>query len=196
MKLVICEGGDALGKNSLIKGLCEHYNYDNVAIRHFGKPPKGMSKPETLAFQFQCFNQEADLYKQIKEVSNTKYKYYEDIVIWNRGPLGEFVYGQMFRKVEASILKSLLDYYEKFTLNCLNDNDIYLITLIADPEFFLSKEDGHSFSKNLEEKTKELSLFLEAHNFSLIKNKKIIKVNNNEKFRSKEEILQEVLLFL
>ena len=196
MKLVICEGGDALGKNSLIRGLCEHYNYDNVAIRHFGKPPKGMSKPETLAFQFQCFNQEADLYKQIKEVSNTKYKYYEDIVIWNRGPLGEFVYGQMFRKVEASILKSLLDYYEKFTLNCLNDNDIYLITLIADPEFFLSKEDGHSFSKNLEEKTKELSLFLEAHNFSLIKNKKIIKVNNNEKFRSKEEILQEVLLFL
>ena len=35
MKLLIIEGGDQLGKSSLIKGLCEHFNYDNVTIRHF-----------------------------------------------------------------------------------------------------------------------------------------------------------------
>ena len=52
--------------------------------------------------------------------------------------------------------------------------DIYLITLTSNPEFFLKQEDGQSFSKTLEEKTKELSLFLEAFNFSLIKNKKFL----------------------
>jgi thymidylate kinase len=197
MKLLIIEGGDNLGKSLLIKSLCEHFNYDNVTIRHFGKPPKGMSKPETLAFQFQCFNNEAELYKQIKELfSYSKYNYYDNVVIWNRSHCGEFVYGQMFRDVNPQLLKDLLSYYEKFTLDCLNDKNIYLITLTADPEFFLSKEDGQSFSKNLEEKTRELELFKEAHEISLIKNKKIIKVDQNNQFKLKEDIFQEALTFI
>lgn len=196
MKLIICEGGDALGKNSLIKGLCEYFNYDNICVRHFGKPPKGLSAPETLAFQMQCFNDEAIFYGQLKEKSVSKYNYYPDIMIWNRSHLGEFVYGQMFRNSNPQLLKDILTYYEKFSLNCLNDNDIYLISLTADPEFFLNQEDGQSFSKTLKEKTKELKLFKEIHEFSHIKKKLLVKVDNEGKFRGKKQILEEVLNFI
>lgn len=196
MKLIICEGGDSLGKNSLIKGLCKHYNYDNVTIRHFGKPPKELSSDKVLHFQFQCFNEEAELYHYIKEVSETKHSYFENIIIWNRSYLGEYIYGSMFRNKNIDLLKNLLEYYEKFSLKCLYDNNIFLVSLTADPKFFFNKEDGQSFSQTLKEKTKELELFKEVHELSLIKNKKMIKVDNNGQFRKKDEILKEVLEFL
>jgi thymidylate kinase len=196
MKLVIIESGDGLGKNSLIKGLCDHYNYDNMTLRHFGKPPKNLSPEKVLEFQFKCFNYEADLYHYIKDLSDMNYNYFENIIIWNRSPLGEYVYGSMFRKANPQLIKDLLTYYEKFSLNCLNDNNIYLISLTSDPEFFLKQEDGQSFSKTLQEKTKELELFKEVHEFSNIKNKLMIKVDNEGLFRLKADILNEVLNFI
>ena len=66
MKLIIIEGGDRLGKTSLIKGLCEYFNYDNITIRHFGKPPMNLSSEDVLDFQFKCFNYEGNLMHEIK----------------------------------------------------------------------------------------------------------------------------------
>jgi thymidylate kinase len=200
MKLIILEGGDRLGKSTLIKGLCEHYNYDNVIIRHFGKPPKGMSPQETLTFQFKCFTNEARLVHDIKRAfAYTKYNYYEDIVIWNRAHLGEYVYSQMFRNGNPKELKEKLLFFEHFHFG-IHEHEklqVYLILLTADPIFFLQKEDGNSFSKTLVEKTKELELFDKAFEFSLIENKLRYKVNNeNGEFRSKQEILDDVLNFI
>jgi thymidylate kinase len=56
MKLIIIEGGDRLGKSTIITGLCKYFNYDNVTVRHFGKPPKGLSPKEVLDFQFGIVN--------------------------------------------------------------------------------------------------------------------------------------------
>jgi len=195
MKLLILEGGDRLGKSTLIEGLCKHFNYDNVTIRHFGKPPKGMTPEEVLDFQFKCFNNEADLYHDIKRrYEYSKYHYYNDIMIWNRSHLGEYVYSQMFRNGNAKELRDRLLHFEKIHLGIYDD--IYLVTLTSDPEFFLSKEDGNSFSKNLKQKTKELNLFNEVHNLSEIKNKLLLKVDKDGLFRSKEEILNETIKFL
>jgi thymidylate kinase len=211
MKLIILEGGDNLGKSLLIKGLCEYFNYDNVTIRHFGKPPKGLTPLEVLNFQFKCFRNEAELVGQIcaKHV-HTNLKYYEETAIWNRSHLGEYVYSQMFRGGNPVELKEKLLFFENY--HFFNDYllDRYLITLTATPEFFLSKEDGESFSKNIEQKTKELELFEEAHKFSLIKNKLLVKVDKETElltgtewrkqgpniFRPKEDILNEVLNFI
>lgn len=194
-KLIIICGGDRLGKTSIIKSLLEYYDYKNITLRHCDKPPKNLANKQKLEFQFKCFNAEADLYHNIKDMDE-KYCYHDNIIIYDRFHLGEYVYGSMFRNTNIDLLKNLLEYYEKFSLECLNDNNIFLISLTADPEFFFSKEDGQSFSQTLEEKTKELKLFKEAHELSLIKNKKMIKVDNNGQFRKKDEILKEVLEFI
>jgi thymidylate kinase len=210
-KLVVIESGDRLGKGSLIKGLCEYFDFKNITLRHCDKPPKGLSSEETLQFQFECFRQEANLIKNIRKM-NEKYCYHNNIIIYDRFHLGEFVYSQMFRGGDPKFLKQKLISYEIFWLvedNQTNDNT-YLITLTADPEFFHSKEDGNSFSQKLEDKTKELELFKEAHEFSTIKNKLLIKVDQSTElptgtdwktkgpniFRPKEDILNEVLTFI
>ena len=207
MKLIILEGGDQLGKSTLIEGLSKHLNYDNVTIRHFGKPPKGMTFEEVLDFQFKAFNKEMLLYRHIYADSVIdRYKYYPEVMIWNRSHLGEFVYSQMFRNGDPNILKEKLILFEKAFIG----HQVYLITLTADPEFFHSKEDGQSFSQKLEDKTKELDLFKEAHEFSILGKKLLLKVDKEvnvsrrgkhtaqfvNEFRPKEDILKEVIQFI
>lgn len=206
MKFIILEGGDRLGKSTIIEGLCKHYNYDNITVRHFGKPPKGLTPKEVLNFQFKCFNKEQDLFYHIKyKEFNDKYHYYPETLIWNRSHLGEYVYSQMFRGGDANKLKEKLIKYEKGFIS----HQIYLITLTADPEFFHSKEDGNSFSDTLEDKTRELELFKEAHDFSIIRPKLLLKVDTYGEtnfggvimkgpnvFKPKEEILEEVIQFI
>ena len=119
MKLIIIEGGDRLGKSTLIENLCKYFNYDNVTIRHFGKPPKELAPDEVLDFQFKCFKNEANLVHEIKRTFDpgySRFHYYPEIVIWNRAHLGEYVYGQMFRKADKEKLKTRIQYYEKYNL--------------------------------------------------------------------------------
>jgi len=206
-KLLIIESGDRLGKGSLIKGLCEYFDYKNIIIRHCDKPPKNISQNEVLDFQFKCFEQEFQMINYIQTM-NCKLMYHDNIIIYDRFYLGEYVYGQMFRAANPDLLKMKLQEFEVYNLN--RDN-VYLITLTSDPEFFLSKEDGQSFSQNLEQKTKELELFKEAHEFSLIKNKLLLKVDKTTTtldfidfaipgktniFRPKQDILNEVIDFI
>jgi len=202
-KLIIVESGDRLGKGSLIKGLCEYYDYKNIIVRHCDKPLKNLSLNEVLDFQFKCFEQEFQLIDYISHIDK-KYCYHNNIIIYDRFYLGEYVYGSLFRNGNSDQIRNKILYLEK---NYLRNNfllEFYLITLTSDPKFFLSKEDGNSFSKNLDEKTKELQLFKDAYEFSLIKNKLLVKVDQpfdltgtiEFNFKSKQEILNEVLNFL
>lgn len=197
MKLIIIEGTDNVGKGTLIKNLCNYYNYHNVTIRHCDKPPKNISTKEVLDFQFKVFVQEAKLINHIFSMHNSLL-YHDNIIIYDRFYLGEYVYSQMFRGADPEYVKQRLLEYEKFYLNYKDENGFkpYLVTLSADSNFILSKEDGQSFSQNLEQKTKELELFKEVHEFSMIPNKLLVKVDNNEVFRTKEDILNEVINFI
>jgi len=210
MKLIILEGGDRLGKSTLIKGLCEYLNYDNVTIRHFGKPPKGMTPQEVLDFQFKAFNAELYIFYNLHSREQVLTPYYPEIMIWNRSHLGEYVYSQMFRGGNPQELKKKLLDFEKGFISF----EVYLITLTADTDFFFEREklenDGSSLSKSLKEKTKELQLFKEAHDFSIIANKLLVKVDKETElptgtewrmkgpnvFRPKEDILNEALTFI
>jgi len=190
---IIIEGGDRLGKSELIKGICNHFDYDNIIIRHFGKPPSYYlhDPKQSIRYQFEQFNNEADILNNIYRKASV---YYENIIIWNRSHLGEYVYSQMFRGVEEKeVKKRLLKYENRWEFDGF---ERYLITLTADPKFFLSKEDGQSFSQNLEQKTKELELFKEVHSLSKIKDKLLIKVNDGDIFRNKKDILNETINFI
>jgi thymidylate kinase len=207
-KLIIICGSDRLGKTSLIKGLCEYYDYKNIIIRHCDKPPKNLSAKDTLNFQFKCFKQEFKLITYVNSLDD-KFCYHNNIIIYDRFHLGEYVYSQMFRGGDAKELKKRLIKFEEGFIS----HEVYLITLTADPEFFNSREsDGHELSKTLDQKSKELELFKEAHNFSIVPNKLLLKVDkevsaykqhredlefleNTNIFRTKEDILNEVLTF-
>jgi len=194
-KLLIIESGDNLGKTSLIEGLCKHFNYKNIIVRHCDKPLKNLSLNEVLDFQFKCFEQEFQMVKYIQGM-NRKFMYHDNIIIYDRFYLGEYVYGHLFRNQNISVLKNKILTLEEKYIKSFNWCDVYLITLTAEPEFFLKKEDGNSFSQDLLSKTKELELFKEVYEFSIIKNKLIIKVDENGIFRGKYEILSDVLDFI
>jgi len=190
MKHIIVEGGDGLGKNTLIKNLCNYFDYNNVTIRHFDKPPKGMDAKETLAFQFEVFYKEILFVDHIRQsLDSDDLGYHENIVIWNRSHLGEYVYSQMFRGINRKEVSEKLRLFEERNLY----TDMFLITLTAEPRFFHAQEDGDSFSQNLEQKTQELQLFKEAHALSMIPNKKIVKVNQGNNYKGKEIIFEEVI---
>lgn len=193
MKHIIIEGGDRLGKNTLMKAILEQLNYDNVTIRHFAKPPKGLTPKESLDHQMTCFYKEANFVDLIDEqMTEDDWSYFPETVIWNRSHLGEYVYAQMFRGISKKDISLKLKQFEERTLH----PKTYLITLTAAPRFFFSKEDGESFSQNLEQKTMELRLFKEIHALSLVKNKLLLKVDKNNEFRPAEDIAQEVINFI
>lgn len=188
MKIICVCGGDGLGKNTLIENIAKFYNLDNVHIRHLGKPPKKFPEGITpFEFQKTCFYKEGNFLEYINKMElDEPYNYYENVVIFNRFIWGEFVYGQMFRKTDPKEIKTFLNNFESTYLY----NDPILILLTADPEFFLDKEDGQSFSKNIEDKTKELELFDQAFDNSMILNKIRIKVNKEDQYKPKEEIFE------
>jgi len=180
MKHIIIEGGDRLGKSTLINLLCNHFNYDNINIRHFGKPPQKFPEDiSPLEFQAKCFVKEGRLLDFTHQLENDQYAYFENIVIWNRSHLGEYVYGQMFREQNPIEIEKFIKNFEEEFL--IYNSETYLILLTADSEFFLEQEDGKSFSKNIEEKSRELNLFDDIYNKSLVDKKLRIKVNKNNK---------------
>jgi len=194
MQHFLIEGGDVLGKNSLIKRICEYYNYDNNIIRHFTKPPKTIINKASFEYQIMCFEKEGQLLNTILQLEKDQYNYFENIMLWNRSIYGEYVYGQMFRGENPSSIEKYIKLFEKKYL--LNNPKTYLILLTADSDFFLSKEDGKSFSQNIEQKTKELKLFNDIFNKSAIDNKIKIKVNDGMSFIPKENIFNQVLNFI
>jgi len=187
MKVIILEGQDNSGKNSIISSLCEHYEYDNVAVRHCGKPPKTILNP--FNFQTRAFDCEYDIMFALL----TYESYYENIVIYNRFYLGEFVYGQMYRDVTP---EQVIKFIDKFEQKLLDFFDPYLITLYSTPEFAVSVEDGCSISKKIEDKTKEIELFKTIHNHSVINNKLLLKIDNLGEWKSKVEINETILKFI
>lgn len=205
-KLIVIESGDRLGKGTLIGGLCKYFDYKNIAIRHCDKPFKNIPENEILDYQFKIFTQEFELIRYI-QMMNRKFMYHDNIIIYDRFYLGEYVYGQMFRNYSAELIKNnILDLEKNYINELLINNEVYLITLTASPEFFNSREsDGHELSKTLYEKTKELELFKEAHDFSIIPNKLLLKVDKPitelyytgpGEFRTKQDILDEVINFI
>ena len=193
MKHIIIEGGDRLGKNTILESLCAHYKYNNITIRHFDKPPTNLTIKETLEFQFEVFYKEMLFANHISEsIDGDKWGYHDNILIWNRSHLGEYVYSQLFRGIKKSDVIEMIKTFESRN----RETDQYLITLTASPRFFLAQEDGESFSQNIEDKSKELRLFKEAHSISLIPNKKLITVNEGDSYRDKDIIFNEVLEFI
>lgn len=192
MKLLIIEGPDRCGKNTLIKNLTGQA--ENYVVRHFGSA-KGETDFDKRDFQFQFFKKEFDLASLRPRFDMPdKDRYPRDIWIWNRAHLGEFVYGKMYRETnpEAWVMKM----ETLFGLDI--DPSVYLLLLTADPKFLCGNDDGLSFTNDVEKKTKEIASFRTAFDSSKIMNKKIIDVSRGfaGEYIPQDVILDEVNQFL
>lgn len=115
--------------------------------------------------------------KEIENYYEYSYKLYENLIrkmifsisdydIYNRSYIGEYVYAPLYRNYSGEYI------FDLEMKNYIDASDhICLITLIANPELLISREDGFSFSNSIENKEKEIELFKKAHDLSIIRNK-------------------------
>jgi len=172
MKLLIIEGPDRCGKNTLIKNLTAQA--ENYVVRHFGTA-KGETDYEKRNFQYQFFKKEFQLASLRPQFElPDKERYPNDIWIWNRAHLGEFVYGEIYRNTNPRDWVMKME--PMFGMDI--DPSVYLLLLTAPAEFLCKRDDGLSFSAEVDKKQQEIDAFKDAFNQSKILNKQIIDVSN------------------
>ena len=181
MKIIIIEGPDNTGKNTLIHDLLEKNEITKVI---HCSTPKPSSDP--LFQQTKYFVKLAN--ECINESSNT------DVIVFNRYYQGEYVYGQIYRNEDPQQILTMIGYLEtKFGYELSEDTEIYYVQLLSsDPEMLIKMDDGKSLSQaNKDKIQREIDLFTEVFNKSIVQKKKIIYVNDGDHFRSREDILLE-----
>lgn len=166
MKIII-EGVDRLGKSSLIEGLLNKLGYHIVL--HYQKPLK-----------LECYNNDLKKYQYESFKHGFNLLKSNECVIMDRFHLGEVVYSPRYRSYDGSYVYSMEDLSTKINLILLTTSDFSFIS-----------DDGESF--DFSRKEEEQDSFIEAFYKSNIINKFIIKVNDGNKFRSKDEVLSDVL---
>lgn len=178
-KLIIIEGTDNVGKDTVINQLLNKYK--DAKVYHCEKP-KSKDAKEAAKEQYNSFLNLA------KENSTSK----DEIIIHNRSWYGEYVYGVKYRNNnENEVKKSILE-FERIILD--NIDDVCLIMLLSDnSDFLVNNDDGLSISKaNKELIEDETKKFEEIFKFSTIPNKCIVYVNNGENWKTKEEIINKI----
>lgn len=183
MKLIIVEGPDNCGKDTLISKIIE--NFPTVTMIHCSKPlsKKYSTNEQNILFESYINNICSGFY------NNTH------LVLLNRGFHGEYVYGTLYRKrLENDVLNMINKLEQKLIDNKIN---VYYIQLMSSNYDLLSRnEDGKSLSDgDLYKIEVECNMFLHVYENSKL-NKKLIYINNEDKFRTRESILNEVLSFV
>lgn len=184
-KIIIIEGPDNVGKDTLINKLKE--TFKNPIVFHAGIPDNNKS-----------------LHKFYYEgiIHDTLDKYYNsdcDAIIHNRSFYGEFVYGPKYRNMFPGTAAQLVYDLEAGQLRTfIREDELYLILLTSDNvNLLINNEDGKSLSladkKNISD---EIELFNTIFKLSEIKNKKKVLVNNDASFKDKDEIYNEVITFI
>ena len=178
MKLIIIEGPDNCGKNTLINKISE--NFLTVTNIHY-------TKPENKYIQNTIFRGYA--YAIVNKVYDT------DVVILNRSHYGEYVYGCLYRNISD---KDAIDIIQEIDDIYLQNNiDVYYIQLLSTSDSLLLKnDDNKSLSQgNISKIEIEQNRFKTIFDISRL-NKKIIYVNNEDTFRDANDIYNEAWEFI
>lgn len=187
MKIIIIEGPDNTGKNTLIDNIINNNN--NVKIIHCGTP-KSKEDP---------YKEQKDLFKRLTNIAISEYRKNEtDVIVFNRFYQGEYVYGQMYRGISPIEIKLFIKNLEKVLTSNIFEEDLYYVQLVSSSTKLLKgNDDGKSLSKADEDKIyKEIRLFQNIFDESRIKNKKLIYINNGDYFRDRQDILDEFNNFI
>jgi len=172
---IIFEGPDNVGKTTQIKLIKDKFNKITFHTVHYSAV-----KHDSI---IDCIDYNIKLYSEFFELLK-KYN-----IIADRSHLGELVYGKLYRGYEGLYV---IDLERNHKINEIND--LYLIVLIDKPENLIKREDGYSFSTNIEMKKKEIELFKKVYELSTIKNKVLININKKDPEQVHNEILTKLRL--
>lgn len=185
MKLIIIEGTDNIGKDTLINKIIEQI--PTVTIIHCSKP---------TSKKFSSKEQDALFETYARAIADHKYDNTHAIIM-NRSHIGEFVYGCLYRNRSTDKVEQMISRVDKILLS-RKDLDIKYVQLLCTSTYLLSKnEDGKSLSDgDLQKISTEKDAFEYIFGTSEIPNKKLIYVNKGDEFRSRESIFNEVWKFI
>jgi hypothetical protein len=182
MKILI-DSIDRMGKSTLIEGLLNVLGY--FLVIHYEKP-KNLNFYRGCGETISCLKQyQTESFENMFNLLESKTN-----IIFDRTHIGENVYAKRYRNYSGDYIFAL----EKIHASKLNDS--ILIVLTGDTSIL--EDDGKSFDYT--KRHEELSDFEDSFNVSTIKHKKLVnvtkKIDNIVMYRSKEDILLEVLDFI
>jgi len=188
MKVIIIEGPDNTGKNTLINHVLD--NNEIVKIIHCSKPKQ---LDNVLYHQFISFKKLAE--EAIKDYSLNS----DEVLIYNRYHIGEYVYGQLYRDENPEQILEVIHLIEDTILNAIPQDNISYIQLLSRSAKLLQNNDDNKSLSNarLDLIEKENQLFKEAFEKSKFKNKHIIYIDkeNTDTFKTREQIIDEFDIF-
>lgn len=175
MSTIILEGLDNTGKTTQINNIREEFNSSFFLTFHLSNIKTKKWTKESYKGYFK------NLYVEYFELIESD----EYDLLFDRFHLGEFVYSPIYRNYSGDYVFQLEEIIE-------NKNNVYLIVLIDEVKNLLKREDGKSHSIKIEDKQKEIDLFIEAFNKSKIKNKLLINING----KTEQEVFKEIKDFV
>lgn len=186
MKVVIVEGTDNVGKDTVINRIAN--DFENAIIYH-------CEKPKSTTPEEQAAEQEAEFAKLAGYSRYCANKYKNGVYIHNRSAYGEYVYGCMYRNNNEQDVVNMIWNFEK---SLGEDIDVRLIVLLSDSvDFLVKNDDGLSISNAKKELIEEEThRFEEIFCLSKLKHKKLVYVNRGDKFREKDDIYNEISNFI
>lgn len=183
-KIIIIEGPDNCGKDTLISRLKNDFN--NVKILHAGVPDTSVSI--------------YDFYSSGLIHQTIRYYYDHDLdaLIHNRSIYGEYVYGPKYRGESKEYVANMIHNIEVGQIKTyIFDHDLCFILLTSDnAQLLANNDDGKSLSSKIDDIQDEINSFDDVFNLSIIKNKKRILINNGSEFRDKDSIYNDVANFI
>ena len=184
MKLIIIEGTDNTGKDTIISKLIE--KYPTVTLIHCSAPysKKYSSKEQDTLFE-----------TYINNIVNKQYDK-THVIIMNRSHIGEYVYGILYRNRTSEEVRTMICTLNEKLLN-RKDLEIRYVQLICTSKKLLSNnEDGKSLSEGNDYKIlKENINFEEIFQYCNFP-KRMIYINNGDEFKTRESIFNEVYKFI
>jgi len=178
---VIIEGPDNVGKSTLIQNLKNSLNDMVFHVLHCSNV-KQKNQDAIIKYNKNLYFQMLDLMFHMSTKPSTG-------MICDRSHLGEMVYGPIYRGYSGDYV---LDIENSFRhIGPVFDN-LFLVTLIDEPENLITREDGLSFSTDLQKKQREIDLFKNAHEKSGIKYKLLLNIKDH----NEEQALHAVLKFI
>ena len=158
MSIYIVEGLERCGKTTTVNFLRSVIQNPKLIVHHSAKPPSGLTKEESQNWSTVHYTEVLSTFEDLSKKQGFD-------IIMDRGHLGEYVYGHMYRGNHKD------DQYMFYGESFINLKDTYLILLTDNPSNVLSREDGQSLSTSEEKITLERNRFIEAFNRSRIQNK-------------------------
>lgn len=182
-KVIIIEGPDNCGKDTLINKLSSHFK--STKIIHAGIP----LSDNLFSFYYKGL---------IHDTLEGYYDHSLNAVIHNRSLYGEYVYGPKYRNESKEDVEHLIRKLEIGELRTfIFSTDLYFILLTSSSSDLLVKnDDGLSLSSKKSDIEDELHAFNYIFDKSMIENKKKVFINDGDNFRDKDDIYKEVLSFI